>query len=101
MRVHLRPVCYALKLTLPHLVPLPSPPSSPGLNLLVGRNGSGKSNFFSAIRFVLSDAYTSMGREEKQALLHDGSTGAGGGATMSAFVEVEFDNQDGRFPTSK
>ncbi|GAA5910698.1 hypothetical protein JCM5296_006815 [Sporobolomyces johnsonii] len=78
-------------------------PFSPGLNLLVGRNGSGKSNFFSAIRFVLSDAYTSLTREERQALLHDGSGGAGGGggATMSAYVEIEFDNSDGRFPTNK
>lgn len=44
-----------------------------------------------------------MGREDKQALLHDGSAGAGGGggATMSAFVEIEFDNADKRFPTSK
>ena len=65
----------------------------------MGRNGSGKSNFFSAIRFVLSDQYTSLQREERQALLHDGG-GAGGGATMSAFVEIEFDNADGRFPTS-
>ncbi|SGY80329.1 BQ5605_C008g05358 [Microbotryum silenes-dioicae] len=77
-------------------------PFSSGLNLLVGRNGSGKSNFFAAIRFVLSDAYTSLSREERQTLLHDGSNGgAGGGATMSAFVEVEFDNADGRFPTNK
>ncbi|GAA5861222.1 hypothetical protein JCM3774_002232 [Rhodotorula dairenensis] len=75
-------------------------PFSAGLNLLVGRNGSGKSNFFSAIRFVLSDAYTSLSREERQALLHD-SGGAGGGATMSAYVEIEFDNKDGRFPTNK
>ncbi|GAA5970675.1 hypothetical protein JCM11641_007396 [Rhodosporidiobolus odoratus] len=77
-------------------------PFSPGLNLLVGRNGSGKSNFFSAIRFVLSDAYTSLSREERQALLHDGAGGAGGAAaTMSAFVEIEFDNSDARFPTNK
>ncbi|GAA5964873.1 hypothetical protein JCM3765_005807 [Sporobolomyces pararoseus] len=87
-------------------------PFSPGLNLLVGRNGSGKSNFFSAIRFVLSDAYTSLSREERQSLLHDGSTSGGGGVagegnmmlggnTMSAYVEIEFDNKDGRFPTSK
>ncbi|KAM0746239.1 structural maintenance of chromosome protein 3 [Meredithblackwellia eburnea MCA 4105] len=75
-------------------------PFSPGLNLLVGRNGSGKSNFFSAIRFVLSDQYTSLSREERQALLHDGG-GASGGQTMSAFVEIEFDNTDGRFPTNK
>lgn len=72
---------------------------SSGLNLLVGRNGSGKSNFFSAIRFVLSDAYTSLTREERQALLHDGSTTGSGAGTMSAYVEIEFDNSDGRFPT--
>ena len=58
--------------------------------MVVGRNGSGKSNFFAgtyhllapnfdymftmtpAIRFVLSDAYTSMSREERQSLLHEG-----------------------------
>ncbi|KAG9771389.1 hypothetical protein KCU75_g7714, partial [Aureobasidium melanogenum] len=33
-------------------------PFSPKHNVIVGRNGSGKSNFFAAIRFVLSDAYT-------------------------------------------
>jgi structural maintenance of chromosome 3 (chondroitin sulfate proteoglycan 6) len=72
-------------------------PFSPGLNVIVGRNGSGKSNFFAAIRFVLSDAYTQMGREERQALLHEGS----GSAVMSAYVEVIFDNSDERFPTGK
>jgi structural maintenance of chromosome 3 (chondroitin sulfate proteoglycan 6) len=65
--------------------------------VIVGRNGSGKSNFFAAIRFVLSDAYTQMGREERQALLHEGS----GSAVMSAYVEIIFDNTDGRFPTGK
>lgn len=45
-------------------------PFSPKHNVIVGHNGSGKSNFFAAIRFVLSDAYTQMGREERQALLH-------------------------------
>ncbi|RKP39869.1 putative chromosome segregation protein SudA [Dimargaris cristalligena] len=72
-------------------------PFSPGHNSVVGRNGSGKSNFFAALRFVLSDAYTNMNREERQALLHEGS----GAATMSAFVEVIFDNSDNRFPTGK
>ncbi|RYO84730.1 hypothetical protein DL762_005511 [Monosporascus cannonballus] len=70
-------------------------PFSPGTNVIVGRNGSGKSNFFAAIRFVLSDAYTQMTREERQALLHEGS----GSAVMSAYVEVIFDNSDDRFPT--
>lgn len=72
-------------------------PFSPKCNVIVGRNGSGKSNFFAAIRFVLSDAYTQMGREERQALLHEGS----GSAVMSAYVEIIFDNADGRFPTGK
>ncbi|KIW25248.1 uncharacterized protein PV07_08441 [Cladophialophora immunda] len=70
-------------------------PFSPKLNVVVGRNGSGKSNFFAAIRFVLSDAYSQMGREERQALIHEGS----GSAVMSAYVEIVFDNSDGRFPT--
>ncbi|KAJ2723984.1 Structural maintenance of chromosomes protein 3 [Coemansia sp. Benny D115] len=72
-------------------------PLSPHHNVVVGRNGSGKSNFFAAVRFVLSDAYTNLGREERQALLHEGT----GPATMSAFVEVVFDNSDNRFPTGK
>ena len=62
--------------------------------LIVGRNGSGKSNFFAAIRFVLSDAYTNMTREERQALLHEGT----GIAAISAYVEIIFDNSDFRFP---
>lgn len=70
-------------------------PFSPKTNVIVGRNGSGKSNFFAAIRFVLSDAYTQMSREERQGLLHEGS----GSAVMSAYVEVIFDNSDHRFPT--
>ena len=68
-------------------------PFSAGTNVIVGRNGSGKSNFFAAIRFVLSDAYTNMNREERQALLHEGS----GSAVMSAYVEIIFDNTDKRF----
>ncbi|KAF8880419.1 P-loop containing nucleoside triphosphate hydrolase protein [Infundibulicybe gibba] len=71
-------------------------PFSPRHNVVVGRNGSGKSNFFAAIRFVLSDAYTSMSREERQALLHEGVSVT---TTLSAYVEIVFDNSDNRFPT--
>ena len=38
-----------------------------------------------------------MGKEERQALLHEGT----GPAVMSAFVEIIFDNSDERFPTGK
>ncbi|PFH53296.1 hypothetical protein AMATHDRAFT_137794 [Amanita thiersii Skay4041] len=71
-------------------------PFSSRHNVVVGRNGSGKSNFFAAIRFVLSDAYTSMSREERQALLHEGVSVT---TTLSAYVEIIFDNSDNRFPT--
>ena len=50
---------------------------------------------FAAIRFVLSDAYTHMSREERQGI-HEGS-----GTVMSAYVEIIFDNTDGRFPINK
>lgn len=66
------------------------------LNVVVGRNGLGKSNFFSAIRFVLSDAYTHMTREERQGLIHEGSD-----TVLSAYVEVMFDNTDRRLPIQK
>ncbi|KAL1880714.1 Structural maintenance of chromosomes protein 3 [Diaporthe australafricana] len=70
-------------------------PFSPGTNVVVGRNGSGKSNFFAAIRFVLSDAYSNLSREERAALLHEGS----GSAVATAYVEIIFDNEDRRFQT--
>ncbi|KAL7423161.1 Structural maintenance of chromosomes protein 3 [Cryptotrichosporon argae] len=72
-------------------------PFSPRHNVVVGRNGSGKSNFFAAIRFVLSDDYGSMSRDERQRLLHEGTSTT---TTLSAYVEIVFDNTDGRFPTS-
>lgn len=56
------------------------------------------SPLFPAIRFVLSDAYTSLSREDRQALLHDSS--ASTSTTSTAFVEIVFDNSDGRFPSS-
>lgn len=69
-----------------------------------------------AIRFVLSDQYTQMGREERQRLLHEGTSTS---TTLAAYVEIVFDSTllpsfplpiecrgadsldtDGRFPTS-
>lgn len=68
-------------------------PFSPRHNVIVGRNGSGKSNFFDAIQFVLlNQRFSSLRQEERQVLLHEGA----GAPVMSAFVEITFDNSDGR-----
>ncbi|GAB0488827.1 hypothetical protein MMPV_000037 [Pyropia vietnamensis] len=69
-------------------------PFTPGANVVVGRNGSGKSNFFAAVRFILSDAAASLRAEERVALLHEGA----GTSVLSAYVEITFDNADGRLP---
>lgn len=62
---------------------------SPGQNVVIGSNGSGKSNLFAAIRFVLSDDYSNLKREERQGLIHQGA-----GSVMSTSVEVIFDDSD-------
>mmetsp|Transcript_29228 Transcript_29228/g.51119 ORF Transcript_29228/g.51119 Transcript_29228/m.51119 type:complete len:1213 (-) Transcript_29228:46-3684(-) len=67
---------------------------SPGTNVVVGFNGSGKSNFFQAILFVLSDQYSSLRAETRKALLHEGA----GQAVLTAYVEVILDNTDRRVP---
>ncbi|KAL0460857.1 UNVERIFIED_CONTAM: Structural maintenance of chromosomes protein 3 [Sesamum latifolium] len=67
---------------------------SPKVNCVVGANGSGKSNFFHAIRFVISDLFHNLRNEERQALLHEGA----GHQVLSAFVEIVFDNSDNRIP---
>ncbi|XP_064383725.1 structural maintenance of chromosomes protein 3-like isoform X2 [Halichondria panicea] len=72
-------------------------PFSPRHNVIIGRNGSGKSNFFFAIQFVLSDEFNNLGQEQRQQLLHEGS----GPRVVSAFVEIIFDNSDGRIPVEK
>lgn len=64
---------------------------SPHHNIVIGSNGSGKSNFFAAIRFVLSDDYSSLKREERQGLIHQGS-----GSVMSASVEIVFHDAEHR-----
>ncbi|KAL8007377.1 putative structural maintenance of chromosomes protein [Plasmopara halstedii] len=64
-------------------------------NVVIGRNGTGKSNFFDAIRFgLLTTRFANLRSDERQALLHEGS----GKHVMSAYVEIIFDNSDGRLP---
>jgi len=73
-------------------------PFSPKHNLIVGRNGSGKSNFFDAIAFVLSDRFKNMRIEHRKKLLHESGSGEN---VMNAYVEIVFDNSDGRLPVDK
>ncbi|KAK8641314.1 hypothetical protein V6N13_010727 [Hibiscus sabdariffa] len=70
---------------------------SPKVNCVVGANGSGKTNFFHAIRFVLSDLFQNLRSEDRHALLHEGA----GHQVVSAFVEIIFDNSDNRIPVDK
>ncbi|GFY55808.1 structural maintenance of chromosomes protein 3 [Trichonephila inaurata madagascariensis] len=72
-------------------------PFSPRHNVIVGRNGSGKSNFFYAIQFVLSDEFSHLRPEQRQALLHEGT----GPRVINAYVEIIFDNSDNRLPIDK
>eukprot|EP00754_Rhynchopus_humris_P036829 Rhum_TRINITY_DN18914_c0_g1::Rhum_TRINITY_DN18914_c0_g1_i1::g.168827::m.168827/K06669/SMC3, CSPG6; structural maintenance of chromosome 3 (chondroitin sulfate proteoglycan 6) len=66
---------------------------SPLINCLVGSNGSGKSNFFAAVQFVLGHGeYRTISPKKRQSLLHEGP----GGKVLSAFVEVTLDNHKGR-----
>ena len=65
-------------------------PFHQGHNVVVGRNGSGKSNFFSAIEFVLLADSSTFKAEQQRALLHEGS----GPRPITASVEILFDNKD-------
>ena len=49
-----------------------------------------------AIQFVLSDEFSHLREEQRQALLHEGT----GPRVISAFVEIIFDNSDNRIPVS-
>ena len=66
-------------------------------NVVVGRNGSGKSNFFSAIEFVLSGEFSGLKADKRQALLHEGT----GPRAINGHVEIIFNNVDRRIPINK
>lgn len=68
---------------------------SPKHNVVVGRNGSGKSNFFLAIQFVLSNDFNSLNQEQRNNMLHEGT----GTRASSAKVEIVFDNSFRRLPS--
>ncbi|CAD5216498.1 unnamed protein product [Bursaphelenchus xylophilus] len=68
---------------------------SPKHNVVVGRNGSGKSNFFYAIQFVLSNEFNNLNQEQRNNLLHEGT----GQRAPYARVEIVFDNSFHRLPS--
>ncbi|CAK7329230.1 unnamed protein product [Dovyalis caffra] len=72
-------------------------PFSSKVNCVVGANGSGKTNFFHAIRFLLSDLFQNLRNDDRHQLLHEGA----GHQVLSAFVEIVFDNSDNRIPVDK
>lgn len=74
-----------------------------GVNVVCGKNGSGKSNIYEAILFVVSDAYANLRRDVRQKLLHEGTAGNLDSAPgiAAAYVELVFDNSDGRFPLDR
>lgn len=49
-----------------------------------------------AIQFVLSDEFSHLRPEQRQALLHEGT----GPRVVTAYVEIIFDNSDNRLPVS-
>lgn len=64
-------------------------PFSPKHNVIVGRNGSGKSNFFDAIQFVLlGPKFASLRQEDRQHLLHEGYVDF---TSWTAFYSTESD----------
>ena len=74
-------------------------PFHEGFNVVLGRNGAGKSNFFAAIEFVLSDEFSNLKLEQRASLLYAGSSGTSAGVrAINGYVELLVDNQSGRFP---
>ena len=73
---------------------------SKGVNLIIGANGNGKSNFLDSIIYVLTDKYQNMRQEDKKLLLHEDITDkADDSAKLS--VELVIDNKSHRFPIEK
>lgn len=63
-------------------------------NIIIGRNGYGKSNIFDGIRFVFGDQFGAMRVDDKTRLIFD----QGNAQYIQANVTITLDNSDGRLP---
>jgi structural maintenance of chromosome 3 (chondroitin sulfate proteoglycan 6) len=68
---------------------------SEGCNLVLGKNGSGKSNLIDAIQFVLTNKYEGISAEVRLQLVYQG---VGNEKMNQADVELTFDNTSKRIP---
>ena len=73
---------------------------SKGVNLIIGANGNGKSNFLDSIIYVLTDKYQNMRQEDKKLLLHEDITDKSEDSAKLS-VELVIDNKSHRFPIEK
>ncbi|OTF72052.1 hypothetical protein BLA29_003901, partial [Euroglyphus maynei] len=74
---------------------------SPGLNVIVGSNGSGKSNIVMALEFVLTQNYNHLGEQQRLLLMCQNQSANESAKTIEAFVEIHFDNVDKFFPINE
>ena len=75
-------------------------PLSNGVNVIIGANGNGKSNFLDAIIFVLTDKYQNLRAEDKKLLLHEEPDDHSPDAEVIT-IELVLDNKSRRFPFDK
>ncbi len=67
------------------------------INLIIGQNGHGKSNFLDAIIFVLTEKYSNLRYEDKKNLVHEEP----GEEITQISVELVIENKLRRFPIDK
>lgn len=61
-------------------------------HLILGKNGQGKSNFYSALEFLLKRGRSVMSPQEKRSILHESLE------NDDVSVEAFIDNRNSRFP---
>ena len=67
-------------------------------NLVLGKNGSGKSSFLKAIIYVLSDRYSNWTKQQKRGLLNNIAQQTSGRGSRTYWVEITLDNSQHRIP---